>query len=113
VRVLSVDRRKEEAVSEASARTRDELEAQIVARARSDETFRERLKADPRAAVADVTGVVVPESIQIEVLEETPEQAYLVIPLNRIAIAEDQLDAVSGGAESCTGWTTGACGGPY
>jgi hypothetical protein len=47
------------------------------------------------------------------VLEETPEQAYLVIPLNRIAIAEDQLDAVSGGAESCTGWTTGACGGPY
>jgi hypothetical protein len=45
-----------------------------------------------------VTGVVVPESVQIEVLEETPEKAYLVIPLNRVAIADEQLD-VAGGVE--------------
>ena len=38
-----------------------------------------------------------PEGIQIEVLEETAEKAYLVIPVNRVAISEEQLDAASGG----------------
>jgi Nitrile hydratase, alpha chain len=84
-------------MNEAIGRTRDEVEAQIVARAWSDEAFRERLKADPHAAVTEETGVNVPGSIAIEVLEETPERAYLVIPLNRVAISEDQLDAVTGG----------------
>jgi Nitrile hydratase, alpha chain len=88
-------------MSEAAGRTRDELEAQIVARAWADEAFRERLKADPHAAVAEETGVNVPKSIEIEVLEETPENAYLVIPLNRVAISEDRLDAVTGGV--CAG----------
>jgi Nitrile hydratase, alpha chain len=85
-------------MTEAALPTRDELEAQIIARAWSDEVFREQLQTDPRAAVAEVTGVVVPESVQIEVLEETPEKAYLVIPLNRVAIADEQLD-VAGGVE--------------
>jgi hypothetical protein len=77
--------------------TRSELEARIVARAWADEDFRKRLSSDPHGAVADETGVRVPESITINVLEETPEQAYLVIPLNRVAISEDKLDAVAGG----------------
>jgi hypothetical protein len=84
-------------MSEASARTRDELEAQIVARAWADEGFRERLRADPHAAVAEVTGVAVPESIEIEVLEETPEKGYLVIPLNRVEISDEELDVAGGG----------------
>jgi Nitrile hydratase, alpha chain len=95
-------------LSEPSARSRDELEAQIVARAWSDEAFRARLQSDPRAAVAEVTGIVVPQSIEIGVVEETAEKAYLVIPLNRVAIAEDQLDAVSGGAEACSYGSSGA-----
>jgi broad-specificity NMP kinase len=91
-------------MSEAAAPTRGELEAKLVARAWADEGFRERLKAEPRAAISEETGVVVPESIRIEVLEETPEQAYLVIPLNRVAISEDQLDAVSAGLCAGEGW---------
>jgi Nitrile hydratase, alpha chain len=83
-------------MSEATLPTRHQLEAQIVARAWSDDAFRERLKTDPRAAVAEVTGVDVPQSIQIEVLEETPEKGYLVIPLNRVAIADEQLDVAGG-----------------
>jgi hypothetical protein len=43
-----------------------------------------------------VTGVSVPASIEIEVLEETPEKAYLVIPLNRVAIANEHLDVAGG-----------------
>jgi len=83
-------------MSEASPLSRNELEAQIVARAWADDDFRERLKADPRAAVEEVTGVAVPESIEIEVLEETPEKGYLVIPLNRVEISDEQLDVAGG-----------------
>jgi broad-specificity NMP kinase len=85
-------------MSEPGAPARRELEARLAARAWADEGFRERLKADPRAAVAEETGVSVPESLEIEVLEETPEKAYLVIPLNRVAISDEELD-VAGGAD--------------
>jgi hypothetical protein len=83
-------------MSEAAAPTRRELEAQIVARAWADEGFRERLRTDPRAALAEETGVAVPESIEIEVLEETPEKGYLVIPLNRVEISDEELDVAGG-----------------
>ena len=89
-------------MSEAAPQTRNELEAQIVARAWAGESFRERLKADPRAAVAEETGISVPESLTIEVLEETPEKAYLVIPLNRVEISDEELDVAGG-------WDPGPC----
>ncbi|MGH3083078.1 MAG: NHLP leader peptide family RiPP precursor, partial [Gaiellaceae bacterium] len=96
-----------EVMGEPAATTRRDLEARLVARAWADEGFRERLKADPRAAVAEETGVSVPESIEIEVLEETPEKAYLVIPLNRVEISEEDL-GVAGGGEY--GTCEGSCG---
>ena len=83
-------------MGEASTPTRDQLEAQVVARAWADEDFRDRLRSDPRGAVAEVTGVVVPESVEIEVLEETPDKGYLVIPVNRVAISDEQLDVAGG-----------------
>jgi hypothetical protein len=84
-------------MSAADQPTRRDLEAKLVARAWADEGFRERLKADPRAAVSEETGITVPESITVEVLEETPEKAFIVIPANRVAIADEQLDAAGGG----------------
>ena len=44
-------------MSETAAPNRRDFEAKIVARAWADEGFRARLKADPRAAVAEETGV--------------------------------------------------------
>jgi len=38
----------------------------------------------------------VPESIEVEVMEETPDKAYLVIPSNRVAIADEHLQAAGG-----------------
>ena len=87
-------------MSEAETRGRRDLEERIVARAWADEDFRAQLKADPHAAVAEETGITVPEAIDIEVLEETPEKGYLVIPLNRVEISEEQLEAASGGEET-------------
>jgi len=83
-------------MGDAAVPTRRELEAQVVARAWADEGFRERLRTDPRGTVAEVTGVVVPKSVEIEVVEETPEKGYLVIPVNRVAISDEQLDVAAG-----------------
>jgi hypothetical protein len=83
-------------MSEAAAPDRRDLEARIVARAWADESFRDRLRADPRAAVAEETGITVPESVAIEVLEETPDKAYLVIPADRAAIPDEELDLAGG-----------------
>jgi hypothetical protein len=86
-------------MSAADQPNRRDLEAKLVAKAWADEGFRERLMADPRAVVSEETGITVPESITVEVLEETPEKAYIVIPTNRVAIDDEQLDAASGGYE--------------
>jgi Nitrile hydratase, alpha chain len=94
-----------ETMSETEATYRRELEEKIVARAWADEGFRERLKADPRAAVAEETGITVPESIAIEVIEETPDKAYLVIPTNRMAISDEDLDVAGGGEMRPPPWS--------
>jgi broad-specificity NMP kinase len=62
-------------MSVAAASTRRDLEDRLVPRAWADERFRERLNANPHAAVTEETGTTVPEAIEIEVLEETPEKA--------------------------------------
>jgi hypothetical protein len=87
-------------MSEAETPGRRDLEDKIVARAWADEDFRERLKSDPRTAVAEETGITLPEAIEVEVLEETPEKGYLVIPVNRAALSDEQLEVVSGGQKT-------------
>jgi hypothetical protein len=92
-------------MSDGTIPTRRELEERLVARAQADDGFRERLKADPRAAVSEEAGITVPESVTIEVLEETPEKGYLVIPVNRAALSDEQLEAaeVAGGYDALGG----------
>jgi Nitrile hydratase, alpha chain len=110
-------------MSNAEAMSRRDLEAKLVARAWADDGFRERLKADPRAAVTEETGMTVPESIELEVLEETSQKAYLVIPADRVAMSDEELEVASGadpgwaqttgttppdpGSPEYTHWTTG------
>jgi hypothetical protein len=88
-------------MDEAAAPSRRDYEAKIVARARADEGFRERLKADPHGAVAEETGITVPESVRIDVLEETPDKGYLVIPANRIEISDEELSVAGGYPTGC------------
>jgi hypothetical protein len=93
---LAPQRRGEKTMSEAAVPTRREIEAKIVARAWADEGFVERLKADPRGAVSEETGITVPESLEIEVLEETPDKTYLVIPAKRVEISDEELNVAGG-----------------
>lgn len=87
---------------------RNEFEAQIVAKAWKDSAFREALKKDPKGTVqkelAALKGgeVKLPDNIRVEVLEESADTMYLVIPNNPTethgTLTDEQLMAVAGGA---------------
>ena len=73
---------------------------QLIAKAWTDEAFKARLKADPKAAMKEV-GMDVPEGVEIEVVESTQEKAYLVIPPKPVGeLSDEDLDQVAGGS-SC------------
>ena len=79
------------------AEERGKQYGQLVAKAWSDEGFKARLLANPKAAMAEV-GMDAPEGVEIEVVESTQEKAYLVIPPKPVGeLSDEDLDKVAGG----------------
>ena len=75
---------------------RARLERRIVERARSDPEFRARLIAAPREAVGEELGLDLPESIEVEVVEERPDKLAIVLPVDLGGIAHDGIWAMTG-----------------
>ena len=61
-------------------KTATEMRAQILSRAGEDGDFRARLVADPKAAVADETGTIIPDGFELVVHEDSATTAHLVLP---------------------------------
>ena len=77
---------------------------QLIAKAWSDEEFKARLMANPKDAMAEV-GMDVPEGLEIEVVENTQEKVYLIIPPKPDGeLSDDDLDKVSGGGGGVYGF---------
>ena len=57
-----------------------ELMNQIIEKAWSDPAFKKQLLADPKGAIQESFNITVPSDIEVTVLEETPNQFYLVLP---------------------------------
>jgi hypothetical protein len=84
-----------------------DVQAWVIDRASKDDAFRQRLLASPRAAIAEavteLTGkpFEIPESIDVRVVEETPDTLYLVLPSRDQGedrpLADEQLDHVAAG----------------
>jgi Nitrile hydratase, alpha chain len=96
------------AVDPTTGRAR-ELEAQVLAQAVQDPAFRARLLAEPKAVFAEL-GLSIPPAIQIQVLQETAEQYYLVLPAAAerragASLSDADLEQVAGGRSHYTGWT--------
>ncbi|MFB5674241.1 NHLP leader peptide family RiPP precursor [Paenibacillus terreus] len=53
---------------------------QLIQKAWEDQAFREKLMEDPKAAIRELLGIVIPDHIQLKTVQETPDQLYLVIP---------------------------------
>jgi len=85
----------------AGSATRQEFEADLIARAGADAAFKQRLLTDARAAIREAYGAEIPPDIEIQVLEEQSDKYYFVIPMPDLPesgeLTDDQLTAVSGG----------------
>ena len=79
-----------------------QIERQVIAQALVDPAFRDRLMADPKAVMAE-KGLEIPADIQINVVKETPNTFYLVLPALELpqsgagSLTDAQLEAVVGG----------------
>lgn len=57
-----------------------DVRERLIRRAWEDEQFAERLSSDPRAAIADETGVELPANLNIRVHQEGETTFHLVVP---------------------------------
>ena len=81
---------------------RQQLEQKLIEKAMKDETFRKLLIENPGAAIEAETGMKIPETLKIKVLEEDPQTVYLVLPSipgqqAEMELSEAELEAVAGG----------------
>ena len=79
--------------------TRAGLDALIQERLATDPSFRAALVSDPRAAVAELVGVDIPDQVTVTVHEESLTSIHLVLPSANAAgeLADDDLELVGGG----------------
>ena len=81
--------------------TRSEVEAVIAERIAADPAFRDTLLADPRAVLSEVVGFDIPDTVQIDLHEESLTQIHLTIPSSE-ALSDADLELVAG-----AGWSGG------
>lgn len=82
-----------------AAASRKLIEAEIIARAWSDEAFRAKLESDPAAALAEA-GFPLPDGRVARVTREAPGTLEIVLPAKPAAVTEmdeAELEAVAGG----------------
>ena len=94
---------------QSAALKRKLVEAEIISRAWSDETFRKQLESDPKAALEEA-GFPVPEGTSVSVTSEPASAIKIVLPPKPQAaseLAEDELSAVAGGGPGAI--ETGRC----
>lgn len=77
--------------------TRKALDGLIAARLAEDPTFRERLRANPRRELSELTGVPVPDVVAITVHEESVAEIHIVVPVEAAELSDEDLSLVSGG----------------
>ena len=86
--------------------TRFELEKKLIQWTWEDENFKQELLSNPKAVFARESGQEIPNDVEIEVLQETANKVYLILPSNPIPantsegeLSEESLEAVAGGID--------------
>jgi hypothetical protein len=79
-----------------------EAERRIIQRSLEDDSFRQRLLEDPKAAMEQELGTRLPEDVRVVAVEESPDTVYLVLPPSqaggeRGALSDQELETVAGG----------------
>ena len=77
-------------------KTPDAMRTRILSKAAEDADFRARLVSDPKEAIGQELGISMPESLSVEIHEESSGTAHLVLPPDS-KLSEGDLQAVAGG----------------
>ncbi len=98
---------------------RFEFEHKLIQLAWEDENFRQELLSNPKAVFVRESGQEIPKDVEIEVIQETANKVYLVLPnnptpaiTNEEELSEESLEAVAGGIDyrgnkvTCTWFST-------
>lgn len=99
----------------AQAGDRKELEQRVIQKAGEDAEFRSSLLADPKAALEQELGASLPAGVQVQVVEETANTVYLVLPQASSGgeggeLSDQDLEAVAGGWGTGGSTTQQSCG---
>jgi hypothetical protein len=81
---------------------RQQFEQKLIEKAMKDEAFRKLLIDNPGAAVEAETGMKIPQTMKIKVLQESPQTVYLILPPfpvqnTELELSESELEKVAGG----------------
>jgi hypothetical protein len=91
---------------------RGTFEQKVLARAASDPKFRQALVRDPQGTLEKALKIKLPANVKINVLEESLDQMYLVLPMvvskPTARAAMSALVNVGGCDGNCTNTATGA-----
>ncbi len=68
----------------------------LVAKAWDDEGFKQRLLADPKAAL-QAEGLTFPDGAEVRVVEPTDQLVYFPLPPKPTGLSEEQLSGAAGG----------------
>ena len=79
------------------------IQEQVIAKAMKDETFRQELLSNPKAAIERELGINVPQDVTIAVHEDTPSTLHLVLPMPASSAAWAELSDAE--LEQATGGT--------
>ncbi len=79
-----------------SAKTHDEMRAELIDKAAGDQDFRARLIEQPKAAIKEALGLDLPDSVAVQVHEESALTAHIVLPPSG-GLTDEDLEGVAAG----------------
>ena len=95
---------------------RREVEQRLIQKSQEDQAFRSSLLDDPKAAIEREVGATLPTGLRIQVLEETSNTVYLVLPQATSQagsggeLSDQELESVAGGWGTGGATTQQSCG---
>ena len=85
-------------------KTASQIQQQLLAKAEEDAAFRAQLLENPRAAIKDATGLMVPDGINVRVLEDNAADVHLVLPPEGRNLSDREIGGVVGGVGDLDTW---------
>jgi hypothetical protein len=88
-------------LQEEALKTYQEIQNHIIAQAWKDETYKQELLSNPKAVFEREFKVQLPAEMNVNVVEETNNNIYLVLPkrpnLSNEELSDEELETVAGG----------------